>query len=140
MLVGLTRGSGRAHLARAALEAMAYSTADVLHAMEHDSGVHAAELAIDGGASLNDWLAQFQADILGLPVRRPSMVETTALGAAGLAGISAGVWRNAAEFLAARDEPACFEPAMSEEQRGELIAGWHRAINAAVVWADHPAR
>jgi glycerol kinase len=102
--------------------------------------VRAAELAIDGGASLNDWLAQFQADILGLPVRRPSMVETTALGAAGLAGISAGVWRNAAEFLAARDEPACFQPAMSEDQRGELMEGWRRAINAAVVWADDAAR
>ena len=83
-LVGLTRGATRAHLARAALEAMAYSTADVLRAQEADSGVPATELRVDGGAALNHWLMQFQADVLGLPVRRSAVVETTALGAAGL--------------------------------------------------------
>jgi glycerol kinase len=136
MIVGLTRGSGRAHLARAALEAMAYSTADVLHAMERDSGVPAAELAIDGGASLNDWLAQFQADVLGLTVRRPGMVETTALGAAGLAGIGTGIWRDAADFLASRDEPTCFAPTVAPDERARLMRGWRRAVNAAVAWAN----
>jgi glycerol kinase len=141
MIVGLTRGSGRAHLARAALESMAYSTADVLRAMEQDSGVAAMELAIDGGASLNDWLAQFQADVLGLPVRRPAMVETTALGAAGLAGIASGVWSDCDAFLAARDEPVLFQPAIAEADRATLLGGWRRAVKAALTWgAEHPAR
>src|SRR5690606_25344263 len=120
----------------AALEAMAYSTADVLHAMERDSGMRAEELAIDGGASLNDWLAQFQADVLGLTVRRPGMVETTALGAAGLAGIATGMWRDAADFLASRDEPTCFAPSSSPEEREQLVRGWRRAVNAAIAWAN----
>jgi glycerol kinase len=134
-IVGLTRGSGRAHLARAALEAMAYGTHDVLEAMTRDSGVSAAELAVDGGASQNDWLMQFQADVLGVRVRRPAMVETTALGAAGLAGIGVGVWRDAAEFLAAGDEPTLFEPALDGERRAELLAGWRRALGAALAWS-----
>src|SRR5690606_17280565 len=91
-IVGLTRGTGRAHLARAALEAMAYATRDVVDAMEADSGVAARELAVDGGVAQNDWLMQFLADVLGVPVRRPDVVETTALGAAGLAGLALGVW------------------------------------------------
>jgi glycerol kinase len=138
MIVGLTRGSGRAHLARAALEAMAYSTADVLRAMEQDSGVAATELAIDGGASLNDFLAQFQADVLGLPVKRPAMVETTALGAAGLAGIAVGVWDDCAAFLAARDEPVRFQPGIGGPEREALLGGWQRAVKAALTWAEHP--
>jgi glycerol kinase len=140
MIVGLTRGSGRAHLARAALEAMAYSTGDVLHAMEKDSGVRATELAIDGGASLNDWLAQFQADVLGVTVKRPTMVETTALGAAGLAGIGVGVWEDAAAFLAARDEPVAFTPEIGTTEREALVGGWRRAVAAALAWAEHPSR
>jgi len=135
-LVGLTRGTGRAHLARAALEAMAYSTHDVLQAMQADSGVQATTLAIDGGASLNDWLAQFQADVVGLPVKRPQMVETTALGAAGLAGIAVGIWPDADGFLAARAEPSHFEPAMVDEERNDLLSGWRRAVGAAIAWAD----
>jgi glycerol kinase len=134
-IVGLTRGTTRAHLARAALEAMAYASRDLLEAMEQDSGVAATELRVDGGATNNDWLMQFQADAIALPVVRPRIVETTALGAAGLAGIAAGVWGDAAEFLAARAEPARFDPAMPEAEREMLFAGWRRAVRAALVWA-----
>ncbi|HEY8470140.1 MAG TPA: glycerol kinase GlpK [Longimicrobiales bacterium] len=130
-IVGLTRGVGRAHLARAALEAMAYSTHDVLDAMVADSGVDARELAVDGGAAQNDWLMQFQADVLGIPVLRPRLVETTALGAAGLAGLAAGVWPDAETFLASRGgEPARFTPAMAPAARAALLAGWRRALEA----------
>ena len=134
-IVGLTRGSTRAHLARAALEAMAYATREVLDAMVADSDVAAQDLRVDGGASSNDWLMQFQADMVGLPVTRPAMIETTALGAAGLAGISAGVWPDADSFLAARDEPTRFEPRMNAGERECLLAGWRRAIAAAQTWA-----
>ncbi|MGH7555141.1 MAG: glycerol kinase GlpK [Longimicrobiales bacterium] len=139
-IVGLTRGSTRAHLARAALEAMAYSTHDVLEAMTADSSVAAAELAVDGGASLNDWLMQFQADVLGVTVRRPRIVETTALGAAGLAGIGAGIWKNADDFLAAGDQPTHFHPAVPAEQRAELLRGWRRAVHATLDWAQGATR
>lgn len=135
-IVGLTRGTGREHMVRAALEAMAYSTHDVLRAMEQDSGIAAAELAVDGGASLNDWLMQFQADVLGMDVHRPSMVETTALGAAGLAGIATGVWRDAAHFLGERAEPARFEPRADEATRRAWLAGWERAVQTALHWAQ----
>ncbi len=135
MLVGLTRGTGRAHLVRAALEAMAYGTKEVLRAMEADSSVPAFELRVDGGAALNDWLMQFQADVLGVGVRRPAVVETTALGAAGLAGLAHGIWSSAEHFLASQGTPRRFEPLMSEDQRRQLIAGWNRAVRAAVTWA-----
>ena len=135
-LVGLTRGATRAHLARAALEAMAYSTADVLRAQEADSGVPATELRVDGGAALNDWLMQFQADVLGLPVRRSALVETTALGAAGLAGLSVGVWSSADDFLGAREPPTVFEPRMPPAERDRLLQEWSRAVDAARRWAS----
>jgi len=135
-IVGLTRGSGRAHLVRAALEAMAYGTHDVLRAMERDSGINTTELAVDGGASLNDWLMQFQADVIGLPVTRPALVETTALGAAGLAGIATGVWRDAAHFLGERAQPTRFEPQSDSAAREVLLAGWNRAVTAALAWAN----
>ncbi len=135
MLVGLTRGTGRAHVVRAALEAMAYATEEVLRAMEKDSGVTARELRVDGGAALNDWLMQFQSDVLGLPVRRPALVETTALGAAGLAGIARGVWPAAEEFLASQGAAVHFHPAMDEGTRAGLLAEWARAVRAAVGWA-----
>lgn len=139
-IVGLTRGTGRAHLARAALEAMAYSTRDVLEAMEADSGVEAVELAVDGGAALNDWLMQFQADVIGRPVRRPAMVETTALGAAGLAGLAAGIWPDAETFRGAFPEPTLFQPAMDRAVRDALLLGWRRAIAAARAWSTHTAQ
>lgn len=130
-VVGLTRGSTRAHLVRAALEAMAYGTADVLGAMEADSGVDTQELRVDGGASSNDWLMEFQAGVLGIPVRRAPVVETTALGAAGLAGVATGVWPDAAAFLGSQDEAARFIPTLTARVRRELLEGWSRAVGAA---------
>ena len=134
-LVGLTRGTTRAHVARAALESMAYSTNDVLQAMCSDSGVEASELAVDGGASQNDWLMQFQADILDLPVVRPKMVECTAAGAAGLAGIGVGLWEDASQYVAVREDPMRFDPSMSDDERERLIDGWKRAVHASIQWA-----
>jgi glycerol kinase len=133
-IVGLTRGSGRAHLVRAALEAMAYGTADVLDRMRQASGAPFDRLRVDGGATNNDWLMQFQADMLGVPVERPDMVETTALGAAGLAGLAAGVWPDAQSFLATRRFDR-FVPEMDRPVAAELMAGWHRAVRATLAWA-----
>jgi glycerol kinase len=133
-IVGLTRGTGRAHLARAALEAMAYGTADVLASMREASGAPFEWLRVDGGATTNDWLMHFQADMLGVPVQRPDMVETTALGAAGLAGLAAGIWKSADEFLATR-EFTSFQPTMSRGDAERAMAGWQRAVRAAVSWA-----
>jgi len=133
-IVGLTRGTGRAHLARAALEAMAYGTADVLANMREESGAPFDRLRVDGGATTNDWLMQFQSDMLGVPVERPDMVETTALGAAGLAGLAAGVWNDADEFLATRKFTR-FTPRMDQADAKRLMAGWQRAVGAAVAWA-----
>jgi glycerol kinase len=134
-LVGLTRGTSRAHLARAALEAMCYATAEVLQAMEADSGVQARELRVDGGAAANDWLMRFQAGIVGLPVLRPPIVETTALGAAALAGLGAGVWPDAEAFRASLGAPDRFEPDFGAERRKELVQGWQRAVHAARAWS-----
>jgi glycerol kinase len=134
-IVGLTRGTSREHLVRAALEAMAFGTAEVLEAMEADSGVETTELRVDGGAALNDWLMRFQADVIDTPVRRPSIVETTALGAAGLAGIATGVWASAEDFLAVQGEATRFEPTATAEERIRLTAQWRRAVRATVGWA-----
>jgi glycerol kinase len=133
-IVGLTRGSTRAHLARAALEAMAYGTADVLAAMSQASQAKFPRLRVDGGATSNDWLMQFQADMLGVPVERPDCIETTALGAAGLAGIASGVWKNSSEFISRRTFEV-FEPRMKPDEAATLLAGWHRAVGAATHWA-----
>jgi glycerol kinase len=137
VITGLTRGSTRAHLVRAALEAMAYSSAELLDAMATAKGLKVPVLRVDGGASANDWLMQFQADTLGIPVERPDVVETTALGAAGLAGIALGLWRGCGEFLAGR-RFSRFEPRMGDQERGELLAGWRRATAAALAWARSP--
>jgi glycerol kinase len=134
-IVGLSRGTGRAHIVRAALEAMAYGTADVLAAMEADSGVETTELRVDGGAALNDWLMGFQADLIDIPVRRPALVETTALGAAGLAGIHTEIWASADDFLASQGEAVRFEPSTSPEHRQSLDRAWQRAVRAAIGWA-----
>ncbi|MEY4609217.1 MAG: hypothetical protein RL625_1434 [Gemmatimonadota bacterium] len=133
-IVGLTRGTQRAHLVRAALEAMAYGTADVLETMRSVSGASLDLLRVDGGATFNDWLMQFQADVLGVPVERPDEIETTALGAAGLAGITAGVWPNAAAFLAARRYQQ-FAPTAGENPARAGLGGWRRAVRATVAWA-----
>ena len=137
-IVGLTRGTTRAHLVRAALEAMAYSTADVLTLMRERSGAAFDWLRVDGGATENDWLMQFQADVLGVPVERPDMIETTALGAAGLAGIAHGVWADADEFLATRRYRR-FEPGDGSAAAQAGRRGWARAIRAALSWARDSA-
>jgi glycerol kinase len=133
-ITGLTRGTSRAHLARAALEAMAYSTAELLEAMISTEHLTVPALRVDGGAAANDWLMQFQADILGIPVERPHMVETTALGAAGLAGLAVGVWPTAEAFGQAR-RFTCFEPRMSRRERDAHLSGWRRAVSATLAWA-----
>jgi glycerol kinase len=139
-IVGLTRGSTRAHLARAALEAMAYSTRGVLDLMRGRAGGIASDapLRVDGGATSNDWLMQFQADLLGVPVERPDMIETTALGAAGLAGIAAGVWESCDEFLANR-ALARFDPGEGRASAEAALAGWRRAVRATLAWAEDRA-
>jgi glycerol kinase len=131
---GLTRGTSRAHLARAALEAMAYGSAEMLAVMAKRGRVKFESLRVDGGASANNWLLQFQSDILGIPVERPDMIETTALGAAGLAGIAGGVWSDAAEFIGTRQFTR-FTPVMPRESAGALMAGWQRAMRATLTWA-----
>ena len=132
-IVGLTRGTTRAHFARAALEAMAYATYDVLGDMRTQGGVPFDRLRVDGGASANDWLMQFQADLLGVPVERPDIVETTALGAAGLAGLAAGLWANGDQFLAARHFTR-FTPT-GDPMATAGYAGWRRAVRGALSWA-----
>lgn len=134
-LVGLTRGTTAAHLARAALEAMCYSTADVLHSMEADSGVATRELRVDGGAASNDWMMRFQAGLLGVPVLRAPVVETTALGAAALAGIAAGVWSDAGEYRASIGVPDRFSPEIEAREAGELMRGWQRAVHSTRAWS-----
>ncbi len=133
-IVGLTRGTRREHLVRAALEAMAFGTADVLDTMRGVSGAPLDVLRVDGGATSNDWLMQFQADVLGVPVERPAEIETTALGAAGLAGITAGVWGDAGAFLSARAY-ARFAPAPAGNAARNGLGGWRRAVRATVGWA-----
>jgi glycerol kinase len=136
-ITGLTRGTSRAHLARAALEAMAYSSAELLETMTATEHLVVPALRVDGGAAANDWLMQFQADVLGIPVERPDLVETTALGAAGLAGLAVGVWADTGEFLQGR-RFQCFHPGMSPQDREAHLAGWRRAISAALAWAQAP--
>jgi glycerol kinase len=133
-IVGLTRGTTRAHIVRAALEAMAYGTADVMGAMQRRSGVTLDALRVDGGAANNGWLMQFQADVLGVPVEKPAMVETTALGAAGLAGLHSGVWASANEFRRAQ-RVSVITPGSGAADAKAAYAGWHRAVRAALVWA-----
>jgi glycerol kinase len=133
-IVGLTRGSSRAHLVRAALEAMAFSTKDVLDAMLADAKLKLSSLLVDGGAAANDWLMQFQADVLGVAVARPDLVETTALGAAGLAGLGAGLWKSADDFLAGRMFTR-FTPGLQRRAVQARAAEWHRAVQTALHWA-----
>ena len=133
-IVGLTRGSGRAHLARAALEAIAYQTVDAVRAEEAAGGEVLAELKADGGAVANRWLMQFQADVLGAPVVVPEIAETTALGVAYLAGIAVGRW-SAARVAEMWREAARYEPRMGDEEREALLADWHRALERSRGWA-----
>jgi glycerol kinase len=134
-IVGLTRGSGRAHLVRAAVEAMAYQTRDVVEAMEGDLGAPLTELRVDGGAAVMDVLCQFQADLLGIPVRRPKQTETTALGAAFLAGLGAGLWASDEDVERLWQLDRSFEPAISKDQADSLQAAWRRAVDRSRGWA-----
>ena len=133
-IVGLTRGTGRAHLARAALESIAYQTADAVHAMEGASGLPLEELRADGGAVHNSWLMAFQADVLGVPVVVPEVSETTALGAAYLAGVATGLWTES-DVRGMWREARRYEPSMSEDVREGLLAEWRRAIERSRGWA-----
>ena len=134
-IVGLTRGSTVAHIARAALESIAFQSAALLQAMDRDArsagGAPLAELRVDGGASVNDLLMQFQADLLGIPVVRPQVTETTALGAAYLAGLAVGIWRDTGELAAQWQVQRRFEPQMTRDQAAERMAGWERAVRQA---------
>jgi glycerol kinase len=133
-IVGLTRGSGRAQIVRSAVESMAYQTRDVVEAMERDVGTSLRELRVDGGAAVMDVLCQFQADLLGIPVRRPRQTETTALGAAFLAGLGAGLWKDAdLEGLWKLDRE--FEPRMSRDQADSLQSRWREAVERSRGWA-----
>jgi glycerol kinase len=134
-IFGLTRGSTAAHIARASLEAIAYQSADLAHAMEADADIKLAELRVDGGAAANNLLMQFQADVLGVPVVRPKVLETTALGAAYLAGLAVGYWRDAGDIERNRQIDRRFEPAMSRDQAQTLLAGWTKAVERAKAWA-----
>ncbi len=135
-LVGLTRGSSKAHIARAALEGIAYQSRDVLTAMQADSGIQLTELRVDGGASKNDLLMQFQADLLDVPVVRPAVAETTALGAAYLAGLAVGFWTHRDEIAKNWQEEKRFLPNMDEATRERLVHGWNKAVQAARGWAQ----
>ena len=134
-IVGLTRGSSRAHLARATLEAIAYQTVDAVRAMEKASGVPVPELRADGGATVNAWLMQFQADVLGVPVVVPEVAETTALGAAYLAGVGVGLW-TVDDVSRAWRERRRYEPEMGEDERSSLMHDWQRALERARGWAE----
>lgn len=135
-VVGITRGCTKEHFVRAALESIAYQTADVLEAMEKDSGMELKSLKVDGGASANDFLMQFQADIVNTQVRRPECIETTALGAAYLAGLATGYWRDKNEIRQNWQMAAQFDPGMGKEEREKLLKGWHRAVKCALAWAQ----
>lgn len=135
-IVGLTRGSSRGHLARAALESIAFQTADVLSAMKSDSGIKISSLRVDGGAAMNDLLMQFQADILGVPVVRPKTFESTALGAGYLAGLAVGFWDNVDQLEEQWKVDREFEPAMPAAQRKELLSNWHRALERSKAWVN----
>lgn len=134
MVVGITRGCSKEHFVRATLESLAYQTHSVLRAMEQDTGLKISSLRVDGGASANDFLMQFQADILGGDVLRPKCIETTALGAAYLAGLATGYWESREEIEKNWQLSRRFQPSMSEEKRLERLAGWDKAVKCALMW------
>jgi len=135
-IVGITRGTKRAHIIRAAQEAIAYQVTDMLEAMEKDIGVKMKELKVDGGASRDKFLMQFQADISRAVIIRPSVLETTALGAACLAGITVGFWKNIEDVKARWRRGIIFEPEMDGEYCKKLIKGWHKAVERSRNWAE----
>ena len=135
-LLGMTRGTTQAHIARASLESIAYQTYDVLKAMEADSGIAIKELRVDGGATANNLLMQFQSDILQVPVIRPTVTETTALGAAYLAGLATGYWSSVEDIQQQWQVDRRFQPAMEPARVQELLKGWQRSVKAAIAWAE----
>jgi glycerol kinase len=135
-LFGLTRGSSNAHIARAALDSIAYQAYDVLKAMEADAGINITELRVDGGATVNNGLMQFQSDILHCKVVRPRITETTALGAAYLAGLAVGYWKNIEEIQQQWQVDKTFSPQMETSKANELLNGWQRAVKASIAWAE----
>lgn len=135
-ITGITRGFTRAQLVRATLESIAYQTCDICRAMESDAGVELTRLRVDGGASANDLLMQFQSDLLGAEVLRPACIETTALGAAYLAGLAVGYWKDTADIRQNRQTGRVFLPEMRDATRAKLLKGWNRALTTALTWAD----
>ena len=135
-IVGITRGTEREHIVRATLESICYQTRDVLEAMIQDSGISLQALKVDGGAVVNDFLMQFQSDILGVPVHRPKITETTALGAAYLAGLAVGYWKDQDEIAAKWQMDREFEPTMAEDKKEKLYSGWKRAVDRALKWEE----
>ena len=135
-IVGMTRGFSRAHLIRATLESLAYQTHDIVRAMEKDAGIQVAELKVDGGASANDFLMQFQADLLGAQVCRPRCIETTALGAAYLAGLAVGYWEGLEDVRQNWAVDRVFRPEIPTERSTTLLNGWRRAVACSLAWAE----
>lgn len=134
-MVGLTRGVNKYHIVRATLESIAYQTNDLLQAMAEDSGIPFTSLKVDGGACINDFLMQFQSDVISVPVKRPVCIETTALGAAYLAGLAVGYWKNKEDVLENWEVAKVFQPDLKTSYREELLKGWHRAVNCSLGWA-----
>jgi glycerol kinase len=135
-MVGLTRGANRNHIIRATLESIAYQSKDVIQAMEEDSGLKLTKLKVDGGATANSFLMQFQSDILGVEVQRPSVTETTALGAAYLAGLAVGFWQSKTFIAENWKVGNDYEPDMKDEKRQKLYGGWKRAVERAKGWEE----
>lgn len=135
-IVGVTRGCAKEHFIRATLESIAYQTADVLQSMEQDAGVSLTDLKVDGGASANNFLMKFQADVTGKTVHRPKCIETTALGAAYLAGLAVGYWKDRKEICENWNQGREFHPDMEEEEHTKLLRGWHKAVKCALYWAQ----
>ena len=136
MITGVTRGFSRAHLVRATLESIAYQTSDICKAMENDAGVPLTRLKVDGGASANDFLMQFQSDMLGSEVVRPKCIETTAMGAAYLAGLAVGFWESLDDVRASWETETVFRPEMDETHRDGLLKGWQKAVKTALMWTE----
>ena len=136
MIAGLTRFANKGHIARAALEATAFQTSEVLDAMQTDSGVQLTQLKVDGGMVVNETLMQFQADILDVPVIRPKVAETTALGAAYAAGLAIGFWDDLDELRSNWEQDKTWQPKMDSQSRSKLFAGWKKAVERTLDWVD----
>ena len=134
-IVGLTRGVNKYHIIRATLESLTYQVNDVLKAMEADSGIQLTSLKVDGGASSNDFILQTQADIINAPVNRPRCIETSAAGAAYMAGLATGFWKNKEDVIKNSKIDKTFKPKIDEAKRQEMINGWHKAVKCSYGWA-----